>query len=159
LRSLTVAPRTAQPKSYSNLLVPKPWGFEFQLFDNRACCIWVACLKPGHAVSMHCHQRKQAAFLPLSRGVSLVTLDRTAPLTECVTVDCGVFHSQENNTDKDVYFLEYETPSDKADIVRYSDRYGRADQGYESVSAMVPLAEALEGLKLPKAIRTLVEAA
>ena len=108
---------------------------------------------------MHCHQRKQASFIPLSKRIMLVMLKDRKPLIECISVDCGVFHSQENNTNKDVFFLEYEWPSDKADIVRYSDRYGRKDQGYEGMSAMVPLADALIDMNLPRHIRALVEAA
>lgn len=129
-----------QPATYDGFVVLKPWGYEFQVFDNGKCSIWLACLRPGAQVSMHCHQRKQAQFLPLSPGLVLTTLHETISMVQAVGVDPGVFHSQENRSETDdAYFLEYEWPSDKTDLVRLSDRYGRAGKGYEGQNNMVPL--------------------
>jgi len=134
---------TDQPLDYTGLMVKKPWGFEFQVFDNGVCSIWVACLKPGQAVSMHCHMTKKAMFVPLSPGVTFRTLQGAEPLNDTFSVDRGVIHSQENNTDQDAYFLEYEWPSNKADLVRHSDRYGREAKGYEGATEMVPMTTAI----------------
>ena len=142
-----------QPIDYSGLVVLKPWGYEFQVFDNGLCCVWFACLNSGHAVSLHCHQHKKAAFVPLSDGIHLCTLDGLMPLSECIAVDAGVFHSQENDTLRDSFFLEYEWPSDKTDIVRLKDRYGRESKGYEGKNKMIPFATAIDRLNLPDVVK------
>lgn len=135
-----------QPKDYAGYVVMKPWGYEFQVFDNGECSIWIACLNPGQAVSMHCHPNKKAMFVPLTDGVTFRTLHGAEPLIGAISVDYGVLHSQENNTNEDVYFLEYEWPSNKADLVRHADRYGREAKGYEGTSEMIPLAASLNSI-------------
>lgn len=160
LRSLVEADRIVkagdQPKDYAGLVVLKPWGYEFQVY-NGTCAIWLACLRPGHAVSMHCHLRKKAMFLPLAKTLRLVTLAGRETLLEAVTVEEGVFHSQENVGDKDAFFLEYETSPEKTDIIRYRDRYGREHSGYEGRSEMVPFADApIEWGKLPDQIKVMM---
>lgn len=144
-----------QPKDYAGIVVLKPWGYEFQVFDNGVCSIWLACLKAGEAVSMHCHQRKQAMFIPLSDNITLHTFSRDFHLRSSVCINRAVFHSQENNSTEDGFFLEYEWPSEKSDLVRYQDRYGRERQGYEGIGSMVPMRE-FDLLQLPAAIRLMI---
>ena len=146
-------PKTEQPSSYDGLLVMKPWGYEFQIYDNGQVSVWLACMRPDRAVSMHCHERKQAAFIPLSDNVTFRTLLEAQPLQGHIAIEAGVFHSQENNSERDAFFLEYEWPSEKSDLVRYKDRYGRAGKGYEGRSQMVDLASNLEDLKMPASIK------
>ena len=147
---------TEQPRDYQGVAVMKPWGYEFQSYDNGHCSVWIVCLKAGQAVSMHCHQRKEAMFIPLTSSIMLRTLDvGVMVLWEGICIDKGVFHSQENNTDEDAFFMEYEWPSEKTDLVRYKDRYGRENKGYESKSEMVPLYEA--AMNMPEHLRYLAE--
>ena len=150
--------RAGQPADYAGFVVIKPWGYEFEVFDNRRCSIWMACLRPGQSVSMHCHQTKSAMFLPLSEGVTFKTLLQERALASAICVEPGVFHSQENHSDKDAYFLEYEWPSDKADLVRLYDRYGRETKGYEGVDSMVPIsmAEAAGAVNVPEDLKLLM---
>ncbi len=145
-----------QPVNYKGLVVIKPWGYEFELFDNGKCSIWLMCMRQGTSTSLHCHQRKDAAFMPLTDGVTFKTLAGTEVLSEYLSVEKGAFHAQENNSDHDVYFLEYEWPSEKGDLVRTEDRYGRVGAGYEGVNEMVPLKEWMSGLRLPPGIREMV---
>lgn len=130
------------PVDYAGYVITKPWGYEFQVHDSGAMCVWLACLRSGQAVSLHCHQRKSATFTPLTNGITLRTLHGQYELVLPITVEKGVFHSQENNTPYDAFFLEYESPSEKTDLIRMTDRYGRAGKGYEGRDRMVRLAEA-----------------
>ena len=41
-----IPPAADQPKSYRNLVVMKPWGYEFEVFSNVKCALWLACLRP-----------------------------------------------------------------------------------------------------------------
>jgi len=134
-----------QPKSYDGWVVLKPWGYEFQVSNDGMRDIWLLCIKPGKATSLHCHKRKHATFFPLTDGVTFRTLAGADPLEAPRTVSPGVFHGQENNTARDVFFLEYETPAEKSDLVRYSDRYGRVGQGYEGVSNMISFTDFILG--------------
>ena len=150
LRNLTASglvPRRedGEPPNYAGYLVIKPWGFECEIFTTGACSLWFLCLEPGQAVSVHCHRNKVATFLPLSENVVFKTLDMTLPLVEGITIEKGVFHSQENTSNEPGYLLEYESPSDKLDLVRYKDRYGREGTGYETRTKMVPIGQILEG--------------
>lgn len=156
LRELTangLPPKTEQPDDYAGFLVLKPWGYEFQVFDNAACSVWLACLRPDRAVSMHCHQRKQAAFIPLSGGVTFRTLGTSEALQGYLAIEEGVFHSQENNSGDDAFFLEYEWPSEKSDLVRYKDRYGRTGKGYEGKSSMRRLVDVIDDLGMPDSLK------
>jgi mannose-6-phosphate isomerase-like protein (cupin superfamily) len=142
--------REPQPDDYTGYAVLKPWGYEFQVFNTDRCSVWAACLRPNQSVSMHCHQTKQASFIPLGGDVDLKTLRFAVHLDRMITVDAGVFHSQENTGTTDAFFLEYETPSDKADLVRYKDRYGREKLGYEGKNKMVPIDEVVDGTSILK---------
>jgi hypothetical protein len=76
----------------------------------------------------------------------LRTLTGVSSLSDRIAVDAGVFHSQENNTQSQTFFFEYEWPSDKTDIVRAKDRYGREGSGYEGIGSMITFDEARDKL-------------
>ena len=50
---------------------------------------------------------------------------------DAVIIDRKVFHQTINNSKKDAIIMEIETPNDKGDLIRLTDKYGRADKGYE----------------------------
>ena len=139
----------APPVAYDNLVVIKPWGYEFQLHSNQDCSTWLACLKPGQAVSMHCHQFKSVFFIPLSAGLCFKTLTVSQKFDDYIKIDRCVFHSQENDSDHDAFFLECEWPANKSDLIRYKDKYGRENKGYEGAASMLPYDLAVDQLKIP----------
>ena len=52
----------------------------------------------------------------------------------------GLFHSIKNQSNKnDVVALEFETPYIKKDLIRFKDKYGRQEKGYETKNFMVKL--------------------
>ena len=148
-----------QPPTYDGFVVLKPWGYELQLYANEDISVWLACLKPGAEVSMHCHQNKRASFIPFSNSLVLNALPAMSyPLDNVITVERGVFHSQANLGTSDAFFLEYEWPNEKTDLVRYRDKYGRVGKGYEGHNSMVPIEQLPElRSRMPLNIQHLVE--
>lgn len=123
---------------FENCVVKKPWGTEFQLFDNGKISIWMLHIKPGQGTSVHCHFGKQAQFIPVSGTVIVRTNERTRRMSFPLTamVERYEFHAVGNGGESDLALIEIETPSDKSDLFRLRDNYGRG-QGYEGGDQIV----------------------
>jgi mannose-6-phosphate isomerase-like protein (cupin superfamily) len=132
LTSQEMRPLSGNP-DYANCVVLKPWGYEFQVYDDGVWSIWMLCIKPGQGTSIHCHTTKKAVFIPLEGQLSCKIQEGEIDLNfpESMEVDRYCFHSVRNNTNKHIYLLEAETPSQKVDLIRLNDKYGRVGQGYE----------------------------
>lgn len=122
------------------LLVTKPWGFEFQLFDDGAVSIWVVCLGQEHKsgyllsnqhTSLHLHTRKQATVIGLEGVLSLETQDKAVHISplDFYTIPPRNPHRVSTNLGYSIA-LEVETPSHRNDIVRIQDSYGRNSSEY-----------------------------
>ena len=127
------------PVSYDNCIVLKPWGYEFELFDDTKHALWLLHINAQRATSLHCHMHKTASFLPLSDGFQIVTLSGVIPLERGLKVVAkpGVFHSVWNSAMTDGELIEIESPSNKLDLVRVQDAWGRQKQGYEGEKHIV----------------------
>lgn len=117
---------------FENCVVLKPWGHEFQLFDNGKVSIWMLNIKLRQGTSVHCHFGKRAQFIPISGAAVVRTNERLHRISfpQTVMVERYAFHAVGNGGDDDLALIEIETPSDKADLFRLRDNYGRG-QGYE----------------------------
>lgn len=130
-------------------IIKKPWGMEWCAFDNGDAAIWVLHIAKGRKTSLHCHPNKRTTLILLSgsaeckaaydpKGFALPSLKikTLAPLV----IAKGVYHQTECPVDSDIsptsengaWLLEIEEPSNKADIIRAGDDYGRAGQPIES---------------------------
>lgn len=127
------------PKDYGNCVVIKPWGFEFEMFDDKKHAIWMLNLKPNRSTSLHCHQHKTVCLIPLIGELTLITLDQrfTVRPMESVSLMPKVFHCLWNSGRSDVVLVEIETPSLKLDLVRAEDAYGREKKGYEGENYII----------------------
>src|SRR5437016_11556768 len=98
--------------------------------------IWKSTLLPGMATSMHCHPRKDTALLCLSGTgrLSLVQASHLLATGDVAYLPKGVFHATENVGQTPLELVEVETPRNKLDLVRLTDRYGRAGASYEQES-------------------------
>jgi len=128
----------AQPESYKNRVVMKPWGYEFLMFENECVAVWFLYLKKGHSTSMHCHPRKKTSLILLSGSAMSNTFHKRKHLDggDALIIEKGVFHSTQALSDDGICLLEIETPPDKTDLMRLEDRYGRERAGYEGVKEM-----------------------
>ena len=128
------------PKDYRDCIVKKPWGFEYELFDDKKHAVWMLNLNANRATSLHCHQHKSACLVPLTGEITLVMLTSermTIKPLQAVTLLPKKFHSLWNAGTSDVKVIEIETPSNKLDLVRANDAYGRAALGYEGEDHIV----------------------
>ncbi len=123
---------------FENCVVLKPWGHEFQIFDNGRASVWMLCIKPGQGTSVHCHFGKDARFIPLAGDAIVRTNSAINHLSypESCAVERYEFHAVGNGGASDLWLIEIERPSDKADLFRLRDKYGRG-QGYEGGDSIV----------------------
>lgn len=122
---------------YKNIVVKKPWGYEYLLYENNFVAIWILHLKKGHGTSMHCHPLKKTSLVALSGKAQSSTLSEWFELEvlDGLFFENGVFHRTKALSD-DVFVMEIETPPNKKDLVRLKDSYGREGKGYEGKNMM-----------------------
>ena len=122
---------------YRNIVVKKPWGYEYLSFENDFVAIWVLHLKKSHGTSMHCHPMKKTSLIVLSGKVQSSTLSGWFDLEvlDGLIIENGVFHSSKALSNN-VFIMEIETPPFKKDLVRLKDMYGREGKGYEGKNKM-----------------------
>jgi mannose-6-phosphate isomerase len=110
-------------------IVPKPWGHETIWAHTDRYVGKVLHINAGHALSVQYHNRKDETVYLLSgeliyRVKDGETLrDVKLKVGEAFRITPGTVHQMEAVTDCDI--LEVSTP-DLDDVVRLSDRYGRA---------------------------------
>ena len=131
---------------YDNYLVKKPWGEEYTIFNNKQkLAITLVKIKPQQGTSLHCHPKKKTGFIiikgspKIQVGIHKKNTWKSRPLSILV-LRPGLFHSIKNQSNKnDVVALEFETPYIKKDLIRFKDKYGRQEKGYETKNFMVKL--------------------
>lgn len=137
-RLRTEIPEGIDKFDYRGLVVNKPWGYEYLMFENANVSIWILFLKNLHKTSMHCHPNKKTALIVLSGEVITSTLEGWQNLTtsEAAIIEEGVFHSTKAVEKDGAFIMEVESPPNKKDLVRLKDEYGREKKGYEGESFM-----------------------
>lgn len=131
-------PETGEYFDYRNIIVNKPWGYEYLMFENEHVAIWVLYLKDGAKTSMHCHPKKKTSLLVLEGAVNTSSLLEAHDLCarDCVMIDKGTFHSTCATHPTGSFIMEIESPPEKSDLVRLKDEYGRENKGYEGRNEM-----------------------
>jgi len=130
---------------FSNVVIKKPWGYEYQLYNDEKSSSWILFLEKNSMTSMHCHIYKKTSLIVLQGEVIFSTLNEGIILKEgdCIVLDKKVFHSTQNIGCDKAILLEVEIPSRKTDVLRLLDNYGRESKGYESSYDM------LDNIKYP----------
>lgn len=139
---------TADLRDYDQVIVKKPWGYEYLAFDNGQVAIWILHIARKRKTSMHCHPQKTTGLMVLSGSVACHSVDTTVELATlgAVEIDKGTFHSTEAASASPIFppsedgswLMEIEAPSNKVDLVRTADAYGRQGQAYEGGNNIVP---------------------
>lgn len=124
--------------NYRGIVVNKPWGYEYLMYDNPHVAAWALHLQYNHKTSMHCHPNKKTSLIVISGEVVCSTLEGwlTRKAGDGVIIDEGVFHSTRAVSKDGVFIIEVESPPNKKDLVRLRDEYGREHQGYEGATKM-----------------------
>lgn len=121
---------------YKNVVVNKPWGYEYLWFQNEKVAIWFLFIKKNNATSLHCHAKKRTSLIVLDGAVQCTTIDDKYQLKtlEAVVLEPCVFHSSMATAEEGAFIMEIETPPMKGDLVRMHDAYGRQNSGYEKTN-------------------------
>ena len=122
---------------YDSRVVYKPWGYEYTIYRNLNH-LSVTLLKINHnkSTSLHCHPNKKTGFILIS-GRALIQLGLWKNTAEYyrapskLMIRTGLFHSTKAVSKNGVFALEFESPVDKNDLVRFKDDYGRETRPYE----------------------------
>ena len=125
---------------YKNVVVNKPWGYEYLCYKNEVLAIWLLYIEKDHKTSLHCHPNKHTGLVVLE-GTAEVSFLRGASLItglEKIHIFKSRFHSTKAISDNGIFLLEVETPEDKHDLLRLDDSYGRKYMSYEGVEYESP---------------------
>ena len=118
---------------YSKVIVKKPWGYEYLIFENEVVAVWILYIKKGALTSMHCHPTKKTSLVVLQGEVVFSTLSSQIKRSvgEGLLIEKGAFHQTTSVSKSGAFVMEIETPVNKRDLVRLKDKYGRKGKGYE----------------------------
>ena len=121
---------------FENVIVKKPWGFEYLVYENDNVGVWYLNIEYGKQTSLHAHPNKKTGLIILSGVAEVSFLNRSTVLTSPgkTMIRHGVFHSTKAISKQGLEVLEIETPKDKTDLIRLEDNYGRAGEPYEDDS-------------------------
>lgn len=119
-------------RDWLGIKVEKPWGHEIEKYRDAHCSLTVLCVKDAEATSMHCHVHKTTTLYVFKGYGFINTLDgaRRISVGDVAVIEKGAFHQIVGG--EGIKLFEFETPANKNDLVRLTDRYGRG-QGYERV--------------------------
>ena len=122
---------------YDNRLVNKPWGNEYVVYRNKNnLCVTLLKINYNQSTSLHCHPQKKSGFILLN-GKALFQLGLWKKRSEVHIspskrmIARGLFHSIKSLSKEGLLALEFETPVNKKDLVRFKDNYGRSNKAYE----------------------------
>ena len=122
---------------YDNKVVIKPWGYEYTIYRNlNKLSVTFLKINKNHRTSLHCHPKKKTGFIVLEgkAKIQLGLWEDTAEYFSApskLMIRTGLFHSIKGMSKNGVSALEFETPMDKHDLVRFKDDYGRRSKPYE----------------------------
>ena len=141
---------------YDNKVVFKPWGYEYVVYRNaNNLSVTLLNIKFNKSTSLHCHPQKKSGFILLG-GKALFQLGlrkknnllHTSPSKRMMAR--GLFHSIKSVSKNGLLALEFETPVNKNDLVRFKDSYGREKKSYEGKKFTKSLESDFIKFKTPK---------
>ena len=127
--------------NFENVIVNKPWGYEYLMYQSDKIGIWYLHIAMGKQTSLHCHPGKKTGYILLSGEAQVSFLNDSTHLKAVskLMIREGLFHSTKAISQEGVHVIEVESPPDKTNLVRFDDAYGRKGQPYEGEEAIVPL--------------------
>ena len=116
-----------------NVVVKKPWGYEYLCYRNPNLAIWMLYIGHNQETSLHCHPKKNTGLFVVSGEVQVSFLRGTTTLSSPSKINImrARFHSTKATSYSGAFVIEIEAPEDKDDLVRIEDKYGRAHTAYE----------------------------
>ena len=122
---------------YKNIVVNKPWGYEYLAYENEHVGLWFLHIEKDQETSLHCHPKKDTGLIVLEGSVDVSFLSNINRLISGrkIMIRKGLFHSTKALSDQGANIFEIETPKLKHDLVRLEDKYGRKATPYEGKSS------------------------
>ena len=141
---------------YDNRIVYKPWGYEYVVYRNfNHLCVTLLSIDYNKTTSLHCHPQKKSGFILVS-GKALFQLGLWKKRSEVHSspskrmIARGLFHSIKALSKNGLLALEFETPVNKNDLVRFKDDYGRQQKSYEGKKFTKNISSKFIKFKRPK---------
>ena len=140
--------RENSPKiNYANKINDKPWGKEYLAYQNEKIGIWILHINKDHETSLHCHFKKDTILIPLVNTFKINLFDsfKILNIFDSLYVPRNTFHGLHSYVDNSIImeieiYTEQVEYTDKNDLLRIKDIYGRDKTNYESsVIERVPL--------------------
>lgn len=137
---------------YQNVIVKKPWGYEYLMFQNDHVGVWFLSIREGARTSLHCHPHKKTGLILLAgeAKVSFLNDSKNLKALSKLNIAKGVFHSTGGISPGGISVIEVETPVEKENLVRLDDQYERDQVAYEGPEAMTPMDPACVRLDPPE---------
>ena len=66
---------------YQDLVVEKPWGFEYLAYENEDVALWALHITYENETSLHCHPNKDTGLIVLDGSVNVSFLNDIYRLT------------------------------------------------------------------------------
>ena len=81
--------------NYENVVVNKPWGYEYLAYQNKDVALWLLFIKFEHETSLHCHPNKDTGLIVLDGKVNVSFLNDVFYLDSGrkIMIRKGLFHS------------------------------------------------------------------
>ena len=145
---------------YDNKVINKPWGHEYVVYRvKKNLSVTFLNINPGKTTSLHCHTKKKTGFIVLD-GKARIQLglwkseqkDFNAPSK--LMIRTGLFHSIKCVSKRPLLALEFESPCEKNDLVRFDDPYGRSLKPYEQGKKYEKKITKTLKLEIPKGKKT-----
>lgn len=126
-------------KNIKDYVVPKPWGYEYLIYENENIGIWHLHINKNNCTSLHCHPNKKTGLVVIKGNALVSFLNNSSEFCALskLMIWSGVFHSTKCISDS-VDLLEVENPKFKSDLIRMEDVYGRKGKTYESPDTWIP---------------------
>jgi len=147
-----MSPSCLEATDFEQVIVNKPWGYEYLMFGDDAIGVWCLHINPGERTSLHCHPLKKTGLILLSGEAEISFLNDSVRLRapDKIMLRAGLFHSTCALSPDGAIVIEVETPRHKTNLVRLEDKYGRRQAPYEGAEAKRKRTEDCIRLTLPE---------
>ncbi|MEK7689747.1 MAG: cupin domain-containing protein, partial [Bdellovibrionota bacterium] len=92
---------------YSKVVVRKPWGYEYLIFQNAFVAVWILYLKPGAKTSMHSHPNKTTSLVVIEGKVRCSGFEHAYELSAGggVFIEKEAFHRTEALSERGAFVM------------------------------------------------------
>jgi len=129
----------SQKIDYMKKVNDKPWGKEYLAYQNEHVGIWILHVDKGQETSLHCHFKKDTILVPLCNGFKILLYNtfKILDMFELLYVPRNTFHGIHSYANDSILmeievYTDQVTYTDKNDLLRLRDVYGRDKTKYET---------------------------